>query len=422
MDRFSNVLIGIGIFLFALIISAGVAQSADTVVTGTNDPAQDVQSVQKAVDQGGIVLLKGKFNFGEKGRVIVKNDIQILGEADGKGTPKTQVIGGMWSFFSPLPSKDDPPQSPGPKVIIKNIHFDGAIWTPIHLPYTSGAVISGNKITRVSPFPIPMKWQGGDTLLVHAGAILGTRFFNPAKFLPGTTGHLSFENNEVDIPCEKPEGTMGQGVFFLWTWGAHIEVKGNSFKNVSRNSVESLDNYRDNEGRGQVFIRNNKIIPPTTGCPFPGPTSFPNGIVAGWFLDPAGGQDPEKYSKIVIMNNYIEAKGELSSGIIGLSDEMTIANNQIILSGGPKSKGITHTGSHGFVAENKIEGSGAYGIGVMPYRDVLKGSHNTFVSNDFRLLKASMADFLCEGGNNTIVGSPCNLQDKGKENRIFLKD
>jgi hypothetical protein len=277
-------------------------------------------------------------------------------------------------------------------------------------------------MTRVSPFPMPMKWEGGDTLWVHAGAIMGTRFFNPAKFLPGTTGHLFFENNEVDIPCEKPAVTMGQGVFFIWTWGAFVEVNGNSFKNVSRNSIESLDNYRDKEGRGQVFIRNNKIVTPNTGCPFPGPTSFPNGIVAGWFVDPAGGQDPSKYSKIVIMNNHIEAKGELSAGIISLSDEMTIMNNQILLSGGPKSKGITHTGSHGFVADNKIMGSGAFGIASMPYRDVLKGSHNTFVNNEVKLLKASLAEFVCEGSSNTIVGGPCNLQDKGKDNRIFLKD
>ena len=211
MNRLSKLFIGIGVFLFVLIITMGVAQSTETVVKGTNDPAKDVKAVQDAVDKGGTVLLKGKFNFGEKEKVIIKNDIQIVGETDKKGTPKTQVIGGMWSFFSPLPSKDDPPQAPGPKITIKKIHLDGAIWTPIHLPYTRGAVISSNKNIRVSPFPMPLKWQGGDTLLVHAGAILGTRFFYREKFLPGTTGPLFFENNEVDIPCEKPEVTMGQG-------------------------------------------------------------------------------------------------------------------------------------------------------------------------------------------------------------------
>jgi len=134
MNRLPKLLIKIGVSLFVLIISVGVAQSTDTVVTGTNDPAKDVKAVQDAVDKGGTVLLKGKFNFGEKEKVIIKNDIQIVGEVDKKGTPKTQVIGGMWSFFAPLPSKDDPPRSPGPKVIIKNIHFDSAIWTQYICP------------------------------------------------------------------------------------------------------------------------------------------------------------------------------------------------------------------------------------------------------------------------------------------------
>jgi hypothetical protein len=248
MKIHSRLIICLGISLFVQFIIVGpIPASNSTVVMGVNDPTKDVQAVQDAVDRGGTVLLKGKFNFGEKGKITIKNDIKIVGEVDGQGKPATQVNGGMWSFFSPLPSKDSPPQAPGPKISIEKIHFDGAIWTPIHIAYTSGAIISGNKITNVSPYPIPLKWAGGETLLVHAGAILGTRFFNTEKFLPSATGHLVFKNNEVDIPCENPKVTMGQGVFFIWTWGAIIEAKGNIFKNVSRNSIECLDNYRDQE-------------------------------------------------------------------------------------------------------------------------------------------------------------------------------
>jgi hypothetical protein len=420
MKNHFRLLIAIGTFAFLQAMSTGLAESTQTVVTGTGDPAQDVKAVQDAVDKGGTVLLRGRFNFGEKERVIIRHDIQIVGEADQQGKPMTQVIGGMWSFFSPLPSKDDPPQAPGPKITIEKIHFDNAIWTPIHLPYTSGAVISSNRITNVSPFPMPLKWQGGDTLLVHAGAILGTRFFNREKFLPGTTGQLIFKNNEVDIPCEKPEVTMGQGVFFIWTWGAFIDVKGNSFKNVSRNSIESLDNYRDDEGKGMVIIRDNRIVTPTTGCPFPGPTNYPNGIVAGWFLDPSGGQDPIRNSTVVIVDNQIEARGEFASGVISLGDGIGIASNEIVMDGGKQSKAILQFGSYGFVAHNSIKGSSTFGIWTMPFRDVLKGSHNTFFKNDTKLLKASMAEVLCEGNNNFFVGSECNFQDKGKDNKILI--
>ena len=125
----------------------------------------------------------------------------------------------------------------------------------MHFPYTSGAEISGNKITNVHPYELPIKWKGGDTLWVNAGALLGTRFAHSEKFLPGgTSGLLTFENNEVDLKCANPEITMGQGAFYIWTWGATIEIKGNTFKNVSRNTIETLDNYRDESGIGKVTI------------------------------------------------------------------------------------------------------------------------------------------------------------------------
>lgn len=55
----------------------------------------------------------------------------------------------------------------------------------MHFPYTSGAEISGNTITNVKPYAIPRKWKGGDSLLVSAGALLGTRFAHSEKILPG---------------------------------------------------------------------------------------------------------------------------------------------------------------------------------------------------------------------------------------------
>lgn len=85
-------------------------------------------------------------------------------------------MGGLWTFHSPLPSTELPLPGPGPKMKIKNIHFDGAVWTPMHFPNTSGAEISGNKITNVQPFGVPLKWKGGGKLLVSTGALFGTRF------------------------------------------------------------------------------------------------------------------------------------------------------------------------------------------------------------------------------------------------------
>jgi hypothetical protein len=404
------------------LVATGTLYAYDSIVTGNDNPELDVKAVQEAVDKGGSVLLKGTFNFGQKGQVNIKNDIEISGESADKGSPVTKIIGGFWPFHSPLPSTDLPLPGPGPKVKIKNIHFDGAVWTPMHFPYTSGAEISGNKITNVQPFELPIKWKGGDTLWVNAGALLGTRFAHSEKFLPGgTSGLLTFENNEVDLKCANPEITMGQGAFYIWTWGATIEIKGNTFKNVSRNTIETLDNYRDESGIGKVTITDNKIITPLNGCPFPGPTSYPNGIVVGWFLDKSGGSDPSKNSKTVIMNNHIETSGELASGIISLGDGTVVLENIIVMGGGSKSKGISLLGSNGFVARNKIEGSGAWAMRALQWNE-LKGSENTFAWNDISEFKASSADFMCLGNNNILIGPKCNVFDKGKNNTILSKN
>jgi hypothetical protein len=145
--------------LLTCLIAAGTLYAYDSVVLGTDNAEYDVKAVQEAVDKGGTVLLKGMFNFGQKGRVNIKNDIEIIGETDITGRPITKITGGFWTFHSPLPSTELP--LPGPKIKIKNIHLDGATWTPMHFPYTSGAEISGNKITNVQPYAAPMKWAGG---------------------------------------------------------------------------------------------------------------------------------------------------------------------------------------------------------------------------------------------------------------------
>ena len=390
------------LFFLLQVLFSGFSGPTETVVEGVNDPTRDVRAVQDAVDRGGTVVLTGKFDFGKDGKIVIRKDIKILGEVNEQGALTTQVTGGRETFFSPLPSKETAPEVPGPKISIENIHFDKANWTPIHIAYTSGVKIAGNRITNVSPYPFLIRSEGGDTLFAHAGAILGSRFFHPAKFLPGTTGHLVFENNEVDIPCEDPETTMGQGVFFVWTYGSIIEAKGNTFRNVSRNSIECLENYCDERRVGMVIISGNRIITPTTGCPYPVPTTYPNGIVAGWFLDLSAARDPARASKIIIMNNHIEASGELSSGVIGLADGMTIVNNEVVL-GGAQSRAILQFGSGGVIAGNILKGSGACAYMVLPYGNELKGNGNAFLRNDTRLFKALKADFLCEGSDNIFV-------------------
>lgn len=407
------------LLLLTLLFAAITLYAYDSVVTGQNNAEIDVKAVQEAVDKGGTVLLKGAFNFGQKGRVNIKNDIEVIGESDGEGKPLTKITGGFWTFHSPLPSTELPLPGPGPKVKVKNIHFDGATWAPIHLSYTSGAEISGNKITNVKPFPVPIKWSGGEKLLVTAGTLMGSRFAHREKILPGAvTGNLIVNDNDIDLRCENPKMTMGQGVFFLWTWGATIEIKRNRVRNVSRNSIESLDNYLDEEGQGSVLVTENNVVTPKLGIPFPGP-STPNGIVVGWFLDMTGGSDPSRNSKITVIRNFVQTNGETSGGVISLGDGIAILGNRVEVKGGSKSSGVVHIGSNGFIARNKIDGTGAHALRVVPWKSI-KSDGNTMAWNDVREFKAMAADVLCVGNKNTLVGAKCKVDDKGKANKMLV--
>jgi hypothetical protein len=412
--KIKNVVLSVSVLL-TFLTAAVTLYAYESVVLGTNNAEHDVKAVQEAVDKGGSVLLKGMFNFGQKGQVNIKNDVEVIGETTLTGRPLTKITGGFWTFHSPLPSTDLPLPGPGPKIKIKNIHFDGATWTPMHFPYTSGAEISGNRITNVHPFPIPLKWPGGEKLLVSEGVLLGTHFAHKEKILPGAvTGHLIVENNKIDLKCKNPKIALGHAIFFPRTWGATIEIKSNRIRNASRNSIESLDNYLDEEGRGSVVIAENNIVTPATGIPFPSPTT-PNGIIVGWFFDPSGASDPNKNSKITLIRNYVQTNGETSRGIVSMADGTAILGNRVEVKGGSKSSGITQYGSNAFIARNKIDGTGAFALRAIPYKE-FKGSGNTFAWNDVGEFKASAVDFLCVGNKNTLVGKSCKVEDKGKGN------
>ena len=403
-----------------ILFASGSLFAETTVIIGKNNEEFDVKAVQEAVDKGGSVLLKGTFNFGQKGRVNIKNDIKVTGEINSDGKPLTKITGGFWTFHSPLPSTEPPLPGPGPKVTIKNIHFDGATWTPMHFPYISGAEISGNKITNVKPFGVPVKWSGGENLLLNAGVLFGTRFAHREKIIPGAvTGNLVVNKNDIDLKCKNPEITMGQGVFFIWTWGATIEIKGNRIRNVARNSIESLDNYIDENGIGKVVVAENNIVTPSVGIPFPSPRT-PNGIIVGWFLDMAGGSDPKRNSKITVIRNFVQTNGETSLGIASIGDGTAILGNRVEVKGGSKSSGISQLGSNAFIARNKIDGSGAFALGALSWKEV-KANRNTFAWNDLKGFKASNTDFLCQGNDNIWIGTNCQVEDKGKGNILLTE-
>jgi len=397
------------------------AEPQETIV-GQNNSAVDLQAVQKAVDQGGTILLKGAFDFGDKGRVNITTDVKIVGERDDKGSPLTKIKGGFWTFHSPLPAQL-PPETPGPKITIQNIHFDGALWCPIHLAYSSGTTIANNKMTNLRPIPIPAPIFGKTGVFFQQGIICGTFLAQPKgpKYQPGAfTGQFIISDNEIDLYNENPINTMAQGIWVTWATGVNAQIQRNTIVNCSRNSIEILDNHLGQDGSGMIIVKDNKIITAIEGIPVPSPNA-PNSIVVGWFMDTSGGLDPRRNIKHVVVNNAIRTRGKTSIGIIALTDGVVIVNNAIV-SEGTEASGLSVFSSDGYIAYNRMEGVSSRPAMSVRLLKSLKGSKNVFVDNDLKQFKSSTADLVFEKDscNNLFIGPSCKVNDLGSNNSIQM--
>ena len=391
-----------------LLASAGALVEAvdyDTAVTGAGDPAVDVAAVQQAVDKGGTVLLKGTFDFGDKGGVVLTRDVQIYGEIASQDAPGATIKNGFRVFHSSLPA-DLPPAEPGPKVAIRNIHFQGALWTPIFLPYCSGADITNNKITELKPMPSQRPIFGKEGMFVQQAIVLVPNFAAPPEkqgYQAGAvTGNLIIADNDIDLTNDIPGKTMAQGVLVIGTTGANIEMLRNKVVNCTRNSLESLDNYPGADGSGMTLIKGNTIVTADKGIPLPSP-STPNGVVVGWFLDLMGAADPARRTKIIVVGNDIETRGETSMGIASLAEGTTIASNVVRMHGGAQARGILQVCSNAVIINNKVQGTGVCAALVTPFKE-LKANGNILMGNDFSLFKPMEANVILQGTCNVLIG------------------
>ena len=390
------------------------AESQPVAVEGKSDPAVDMQAVQKAVDRGGTVLLKGRFDFGDKGSVTITKDVNVLGETDERGAPRTTIRGGYYAFHSSLTTQTLPP--PGPKITIKNIHFDGALWAPIRLAYASGVTIAGNRITGVRPHPAPDRRQIG---LQH-GILVGTLLpmDRRGQYQPGAVvGTVAIADNDIDLSTEAPTKTMAQGIFVFGTTGINARIARNTITNCARNSIEVLDNYLSNDGGGFIVIQDNKIVTATEGVALPSPRT-PNGIVVGYFRDRSAAVDPKRFIRHVILHNSVRARGKTSVGVWVLTDGALVRNNHVVTEG-PEAHAIRAVGSNTYIGRNKIEGSGALGLELVPTAP-MTASGNEMEGNDFEQFKAAVVDVMVDKGanGNFVVGTNGSVIDLGAGNEI----
>jgi len=202
---------------------------------------------------------------------------------------------------------------------------------------------------------------------------------------------------EIDIPAPDPSHTLAQGIWGVWTTGIEARIEGNRVSNVSRNAIEMIDNYlsADGKDRGRVIVANNAITTPTVGVPVPTPRT-PNGIVVGFFLDPAGGADAARNSHYEVKGNQIETRGSSSLGIAVFSDGAQVRNN-VISSTGADSSPILMSSSNGLIAGNVFRGTGTSIVSLRPFRE-MTASGNRVTGNDLVQFKATTTQILFEKG------------------------
>lgn len=405
------------VFLFACLVQVRPAPAAETMVTGTGKPVQDVANVQAAVNEGGLVMLRGRFDFGLDGRVKITKNVRVQGEADQAGEAKTTVTGGFWTFYAPLPVKGAPPADKGPIVSIRNIRFDGAKGTPLHFPHVGGLDVRGCTVTDVIPQQVDITWSGGDTIPFQAGIVVGNRIDHPKGPLKrAVTGTVRIEDNRFLMENNKPDSTAGYGVLADWTWGAEITIARNTIHRPSRNGIEVLDNVLSDKGKGVINISDNRITTDDEGIEWPHKYG-PNGIVAGWYFDTSGGADFSRNNRIAITGNRIEGRGDNSTGILLYANDMVVTCNDVIMGGGTASRGIVQTGSRGFFANNRVRGEARYALYCYPF-EALKATANTFAWTDVNDFTGIKGQALLGGTLNVLVGKVPSVIDKGKGNRL----
>jgi len=386
-----------------------VSAEAQITIVGQNNPVVDVPAVQAALDQGGMVRLNGTFNFGSTGSVFITKDVDISGEK------RTMVRGGRLTFNAKIPDQL-PPGNAGPKVTISDIHFDGATFAPIHLGHVRGAVVQGNKITRVRTVNYT---PAMDT---NAGVIVGPRVLRPTTYVPGVaTGTIIIRDNEIDVTPANLLKTMGWGVFVAWTTGANLIVIHNTISGAGRAAVGSLDNYLGPDGTGKILIAHNQITTPAEGIYYPTKCA-PNGIMAGWYFDMSATFDAAKNAPVEVSHNKITTNGKWSNGIIVSHNGAVVNSNDVKLIGGqlPDSRGIASMCPNVRAVGNRVSGTAAIGFYFLDWSPCTS-SNGYYVDNNLKDFAGLSADlhFVAGANNNIWIGPYQSLLDKGTGNQFY---
>lgn len=419
------------VLAFALVVST-TAAAGPTVVIGQNNAALDLPAVQAAVDGGGEVLLVGTFDFGE-GRVLVKNDVEIGGETDGRGVALTTIRRGEWSFHTPYPATMPPPIA-GPVVSVHHLRFVESRGTAIHLAWSGGCSLHHNVVEQ-------MRARPSGAVLERAAIVVGPSILGgtPAtQFVPRlVSGRIEVFDNSLDVSGSEDATRMrGTGMFVAMYVGADVRIQGNLVRENSRTGLAILDGTFDGEGRGSVVIADNTIVSSirvgfTQGA---GPRA-PIGIVTGFNNQRALGADPNLVTiPVLIQGNRIELNGVTSMGIINIWNGAILEGNTVVVHADKAatkdrlstSGGIFATTSRQVLMHNRIIGEGCNAIRIGASMEGGGRFDNVAVGNNISGFSAFVGGFdecvdywlASDSHDNTVVGNSGTAVDNGTGNKV----
>jgi hypothetical protein len=373
------------VWIAGIAIAASLAwtAAAQTTVTGTGNADIDVAAVQRAVDQGGQVLLRGHFSFSNPpalrgtmpdlmATVLVTKEVTISGTWDEHGQ-MTWIDGGVIPFAV---------EAGGSAVRIERLRFVRPKLFAIFVGEVRGLAVDSCTIESVQPQLLP----GTSTGLTSAvGIFVSTVMGMPTAERPGSpenvSGRLSIANNQISV---NPAADHAIGIMVLGVGTAaqplDVEISGNTVRDATLKGI----NVTQISGRARVEFNN------VAAGAFPGAN---HGLNSGIHV---GGSGTYR-----VAGNMIQVADPNGAGIrvrgysrLGTAIEhATLTDNDVTMTVaegveyGPGSAGIEVMGSaRGSVIEgNQIRGRAKIGLAVRP--DQTGAPVETHIDrNDFRNL------------------------------------
>jgi hypothetical protein len=391
---------------------AGTAAVQPVVVVGTGDPDLDVPAVQAAVDQGGQVILRGRFSFNRppttrqgstySRTITLSKGVAISGSPDAHGELAT-IEGGFFPFFG---------EAPGGRIAIQALRFvrpkGGAIW----IFAAGGLTVSDCRIEGVEPSA-----EFGRYALVSQPLAAGINVsYGGPPGGPGKPDNFSgtflISNNDVEVGGTADDRTLGIAIMIVGRFPdseVDVFVSGNHVRNVTEPGINVQ------RVAGRVRVERNVI---ETGVASPavrpvamrivGSGSYRiahNSINCGFVGGEAVGID---------LIGPAPPLAQLANAIV-VDNDLTMAAPAGTLFGASSAAiAVGGFAQDNIIRNNRIRGRARTALAVLA-RNTGSPGNTAFVANDLEGFQSSPDDIIVDAGatNTRIVGRKGTIADKG---------